>query len=165
MLELNSYVKFSKLLRLISEKNKNTTNLVPDSDEARKGRAEDVKILSISKSTPSTAPKDKPLNKGWKLYQAELLSKEKTENRKHSAYVALDKYNNVKDVYCSCADFQFLWRYSLTQDDMAAWETYPEYKDIETHGPHTKEPSNVTNPNFDKKLCKHLIKLFDTLDI
>lgn len=158
-------MNFSKLSSLLFEKNKKTENLVPDSEESRKHRASNVKILSLKKSTPSTTTPDKPLNKGWKLYEAELISDEKSENRTHSAYVVLDRYNNVKDVYCSCADFQFLWRYALTDEDMASWETYPEYKDIETHGPHTEDPSNITNPNYERKLCKHLIKLFDTLEI
>jgi hypothetical protein len=42
---------------------------------------------------------------------------------------------------------------------------FPEYKNVETHAPHTQKPSYITNPNFDRKLCKHLIKIFDILNI
>jgi hypothetical protein len=157
-------MEFSKLIYLL-EKSKQTSSLLPDSDSARKERADHVKILSIKKYTPSTSPPNKPLLPGWKLWTIETVSREKTEGRTHSQYVVLDKNNNIKDIYCSCADFQFLWRYALNKGDMASWETYPEYKNIETHGPHTEEPSNITNPNFNKKLCKHLIKIFDILDI
>lgn len=161
-------MKFSKLATFL-EKNKYTRNLLPNSEEKRKERGENVKILSIKKYTPSTAPADKPLLKGWKLYEVEVESKEKTEGRKHQLYVVLDKNNNVKDVFCSCADFQFLWRYALTRGDdkssHASWETYPEYENIETHAPHTQDPSDITNPQYNKKLCKHLIKVFDILDI
>lgn len=136
-----------------------------NSDSMRKSRSEDVQILNLKKFTPSTTPKNKPLLKGWKLYEADTLSKEKTEGRKHSQYIVLDRNDNVKDVYCSCADFQFLWRYALTKKDVASWETYPEYKDIETHGPHTQKPSNITNPHYNSKLCKHLLRLFSLLKI
>lgn len=155
---------FKRLIYLL-EKNRHTRNLLPSSESKRRARAENVKILSISKYTPSTTPSDKPLLRGWKRWEIELESQEQTENRCHSAYVVLNNNNNVSDVFCSCADFQFLWRYPLVKNDMASWETYPEYKDIETHGPHTKKETKITNPNFDKRLCKHLIKIFDYLNI
>lgn len=158
-------MNFSKLLNLILEKNRHTAGLKPNSEAKRQGRAENVNIVSLKKYTPSTAPKDKPLLKGWKLYEAEVESAEKTEGRTHKLYVALDSNNNVRDVYCSCADFQFLWRYALSKGDMASKETYPEYDGIETNSPYTGDPSNETNPSYSKKLCKHLIKVFDDLNI
>lgn len=158
-------MNFSRLTNLLFEKNKTTIGLRSNSEPKRIERSDNVQILSIKKYTPSTTPEDKPLNKGWKLYEIESVSAEKSEDRTHSSYVVLDSNNNVRDVFCSCADFQFLWRYALTKDDLASWETYPEYKDIETNGPHTQEPSNITNPSYQKKLCKHLIKLFATLKI
>ncbi len=164
MLLINIKMEFSKLAYIL-EKSKSTANLLPDSESKRIERAKHVKVLSIKKFTPSTTPPDKPLLPGWKLWMVETESKEKTEGRTHSQYVVLDKNNNIKDIYCSCADFQFLWRYALNRGEMASWKTYPEYTNIETHGPHTEEPSNITNPNFDKKLCKHLIKIFNILNI
>ena len=147
------------------EKNRNTRNLVLNSDTKRKERAKNVDVFSLFKYTPSTTSDDKPLLKGWKRWEATMRSQEEEEDRDHDAYVILNSNDNVVDVFCSCADFQFLWRYALTQKDMASWETYPEYKDIETHAPHTQEPSHITNPLFQTKLCKHLIKLFDIVEI
>lgn len=159
-------MKFENIIRLLLEApNKKTKGLFLNSDEQRKERANNVKIISIEKYTPSTTSDDKPLLKGWKRYDFEALSREKTENRKHSGYVVLDGHSSVKDIFCSCADFQFLWRYALTLSDMASWETYPEYEDIETYAPHTQEPSHETNPLFEKKLCKHLLKIFKVLEI
>lgn len=156
---------FTQLTELILEKNRHTRNLKSNSEEKRKSRGDNVKILSLKKYTPSTAPPDKPLLKGWKLYEAEVESAEKTEGRTHKLYIALDGNNNVRDVYCSCADFQFLWRYALSNGDMASKETYPEYDAIETNAPYTGDPSDETNPEYNKKLCKHLIKAFDDLHI
>lgn len=153
-------MNFKFLEKLLLEKNKKSSLIFINSDEPRKDRSENVKIISLDRYTPSNAPKDKPLARGWILYEYKVLSAEKTENREHTGYLALDRNKSIKDIYCSCADFQFLWRYSLVKDDMASWETYPEYKDIETHGPHTKDPSNITNPLFNKKLCKHLLKVY-----
>lgn len=159
-------MKFTKLLSLLLEgPNKITRKILSDSDPARKERADNVKVLSLNKFTPSTTKKEEPLLKGWSRYEFEVISKEKVENRTHTGYIVLNGHKSVKDVYCSCADFQFLWRYALTKGDIASWEVYPKYKDIETHGPHNKEPSDITNPNYNKRLCKHLIKIFNVLNL
>lgn len=152
-------------LKLLVEKNNKTRSLSPNSEVKRQERAENVQIKSIRKYTPSTTPSDKPLLKGWKMWEVTVESEEKTEGREHDLYVVLDNNNNVRDVFCSCADFQHLWRYALTRGDLASKEVYPEYKDIETYAPYTGDPSDKTNPSYDKKLCKHLIKVFDKLDI
>lgn len=147
-------------VRLLSEKNTTTRNLEPNSEAKRKARSDDVVIKTWKKLTPSTAPRDKPLLTGWVYYEFVVSSKERTQNRDHTGYVVVDNNRNVKDVFCSCADFQFLWRYSLTRSDLASNVVYDGFKDIEDHAPYTGDPSNITNPTYDKKLCKHLIKCF-----
>lgn len=147
------------------EKNRLTSSLVPNSEHKRKKRAQNVKILSLKKYTTTTAPRDKPLLKGWKYWEFKTRSAEKVQGRDHVGYLVLDQNNNVKDVFCDCADAQFFWRYALVRSDLASWETYPEYKNIEDHAPHTRKPSNITNPKYERKLCKHLIAIFNRLKI
>lgn len=158
-------MEFDNLVEYIIEKNAITRNLLSNSDNNRKTRSNGVNFLSFRKFTPFSTSKDKPLLKGWKRFEFEVSSKERIQNRNHQGYLVLDNNNNVKDVYCSCADFQYLWRYPLVKNDLASWITYPKYKDIEDDAPHTKKPTYITNPNFDKKLCKHLIAVFKKVKI
>lgn len=158
-------MEFDKKVNTLLEKNAITRNLLPNSEEERKKRAKGVNFLSFKKFTPFSSSKNKPLLKGWKRFEFVVSSEERTQNRNHSGYLVLDNNNNVKDVYCSCADFQYLWRYPIVKDDLASWETYPEYTDIEDDSPHTRKPTYITNPNFERKLCKHLIAVFEKVKI
>lgn len=108
-----SYLVFSpdqvKVTRRVTEsqlvteaKNKQSVNLTKIFDPKRKKRSKNVKIKSLQKFTPTTTPHDKPLPKGWKRWEYECESAERIEGREHQGYVAMDKENSVKDVYCSC---------------------------------------------------------------
>jgi hypothetical protein len=157
---------FNKLLDLVSEKNQQTKALTRNSDPKRKKRSKNVRITSLQKYTPSTTEEHKPLPKGWKRWEYVCESAERTEDREHQGYVVIDKVGSVKDVYCSCGDFQFRWRYALSQGDdkaMASNIVPDEYKDVETKAPYSGTPSDITNPKYLKRLCKHLLKILDKI--
>lgn len=141
---------------LLTEANKKTVATQRDTDSLRKERASRVKFIKWLKIVPSTARQGEILPKSWKKYEYKCLSHEKTEGRTHEGYLTLDKQNSVRDCFCSCADFQFRWRYALVIDDMAKWQTPDKFTNIETNAPHTREPSHITNPDYQKRFCKHL---------
>lgn len=147
---------FNSLYQLLFEKNQKTIQTLDNTDSARKKRASRVKFIKWLKIVPSNVRVGEILPKSWKKLEYECLSHEKTQGRTHEGYITLDKHNSVRDCFCSCSDFQYRWRYAMVTGDMAKWQTPDEFTDIETDAPHTREPSDITNPTYEKRFCKHL---------
>lgn len=141
-----------------------TTSTLNDTDIARKKKASRVKFIKWLKIVPSTTRKGEILPRSWKKYEYSCLSKEQTQGRTHDGYLTLDKQNSVRDCFCSCADFQYRWRYAMVIDDMGKWTTPDKFTNIEDDAPHTREPSDITNPDYEKRFCKHLMAAMNKID-
>lgn len=152
------------MYKVLMEKNLKSIKAMQDTDQPRKKRAKRVRFLSWLKIVPSTVRKGEILPKSWKKYVYRCSSAERIEDRDHEGYLVLDSHNSIRDCYCSCADFQFRWRYAMVKGDMAKWQTPNQFTDIETHGPHTREPSDITNPDYQKRFCKHLTAALNKIE-
>lgn len=154
--------QFNRFLDTLLEASKTSQN-ISNVDDGRRDRAKNVVVNKLNKSTPSTAPKDKPLPKGWTLREFEVESQEKTEGKIHKGYVVMDRNKTIKDISCSCKDFLFKWRYALGTKDFTNKQVYPDYEDPKADYQYNGEKPIVTNPGLEKKVCKHLKKVLDEI--
>lgn len=130
--------------------NKKTVN--KKSKENRKKRAENVKITNHDTSSRGT----------FTLHTCNAESAEKTESSSHKCHVTvINKTGDIKDVSCSCSDFQSRYQYHRNKEGISEWGGVKPFKDI--FDPHTREQPDVMNPNNDGYVCKHLIAFINKI--
>jgi hypothetical protein len=88
--------------------------------------------------------------KEWNPWKQRYVKNPRIKNRYVSVFVFLDPRLHVV-VSCSCADFKYRWEFSLNQTQAAEIEY--------SNGEFPK----IRNPQLSKRMCKHLLKLYEVI--
>lgn len=88
--------------------------------------------------------------KEWNPWKQKYVKNPRIKNRYVSVFVFLDPRLHVV-VSCSCADFKYRWEFSLNQTQAAEIEY--------SNGEFPK----IRNPQLSKRMCKHLLKLYEVI--
>lgn len=140
----------------LTEVSKKTKNLITNSEEKRKLRAENCIIHQLSRDKEAKIPRV------WKKYDYVIESAEKEEAKEHEGYIVLNSKNSVTDLFCDCADFGFRWHYVLNMENIASWDVFDGFKAFNDKLHNRKYP-HIMNPELREGLCKHLITALDEL--
>lgn len=123
-------------------------------DKRRKESAKYVKIIhqkrgwdSLGRGYVACASYS---TKEWNPWKQKYVKNPRIKNRYVSVFVFLDPRLHVV-VSCSCADFKYRWEFSLNQTQAAEIEY--------SNGEFPK----IRNPQLAKRMCKHLLKLYEVI--
>jgi hypothetical protein len=151
--------------------NRKTKAVINGTDDKRRERAENCKILYLLKRTPKFIESvQEAIPAAWKRYDYIVSSREKSQSDSHQGYVILDAVGNIREHSCGatnvdgimelCGDHQYRWKYAMNKNEMSSWDQYPGYvPDV----PHTRDPALKNNPSNHLSLCKHCYAVMEKI--